>query len=109
MSALLHKRPVVLISFSLENDRSALATVTGRVRNRAHTVVNSGTDAAMWELSKSLKTSNTELCDLSSSLNSRQNEHISKEKSILGSGLGPPRPLRPWHLSSLVQWVLRHW
>jgi len=27
----------------------------------------------------------------------------------LGSGLGPLYPGGPWHLSSLVQWVLRYW
>ena len=26
----------------------------------------------------------------------------------IGSGLGPLDPGDPWHLSSLVQWVLRH-
>ena len=36
-------------------------------------------------------------------------EILKYTKKILGSGLGPPRPRGPWHLSSLVQWVLRHW
>jgi len=36
-------------------------------------------------------------------------EILKYTKKILGSGLGLPRPRGPWHLSSLVQWVLRHW
>ena len=54
LSCAIEDRKYVFISFSLENDRSALATVTGRVRNRAHTVVNSGTDAVIYESMTSL-------------------------------------------------------
>ena len=34
--------------------------------------------------------------------------HMSLRNKILGSGLGPLDPGGPWHLSNLVQWVLRH-
>ena len=56
----------VFMIFNLEKERSALATVTGRVANSTQAVANSGIDDVMSELIMTFSMSNTEFVASSS-------------------------------------------
>jgi len=74
---------------SLENDRSAVATVIDKVINNTHAITSFGIDTCSLALTSILYTSNTVTVDSSSSClrNCRQNELTSDTRSLLRSSL----------------------
>ena len=68
--------------FNLEKERSALATVTGRVANSTQAVANSGIDDVMSELIMTFSMSNTVFVASSSLLNSRLKDRTSDIKLV---------------------------
>ena len=75
----------VFISFNLENDLSALATVTGIVKNRTKSLQNWGNEVISLLSHNNFKTSPTEPFSGISILNSVMNDRASEIKSSVKS------------------------